>query len=1067
MKNLLLTTLLGLVLFTSCSDPSEEIQLFVPKPSELTGIEFINSLQYTEGLNPYTFKNFYNGGGVGIGDFNNDGLADIFLCGNMVSNKLYLNKGDLKFEDITASANLERSTDWNTGVSLIDINSDGLLDIYVCKSGPPRGETRYNELFINNGDLTFSEQAASYGLDNIGLSVHAAFFDFDQDGDLDCYLLNNAIKSIGSFTVTQDKRLEPDSLGANKLYRNDNGHFQDITRESGIYSSEIGFGLGATVGDINDDGWPDIYISNDFFEKDYLYINQQNGTFEDQLEAYVKEISMGSMGADLADINNDGLPEYFVTEMLPERRDRQVTKTFFESWREQKNAQSKGYYNQFGRNVLQLNNGDGTFSEIGRYAGVAATDWSWSSLIFDMDNDGYKDIFVSNGIYKDLLDLDYLSFMSDGSRIRDIIRSSDNTIELMIDKMPSEAIPNYVLHNNGDLTFSNKALSWGMQEPTFSNGSAYGDLDNDGDLDLVVNNINMPSMIYENKSRQLFPQRNYLAMNLSGLGQNSKAVGAKISLYIDDQVLYQELNPMRGFESTVDYKLIFGVGEKQQVDSVLVIWPSGLSSKLYSVEVNQVLELSEADGVPRKAMAKKLKAALFRNYSDTTLAFNHQENDYIDFDKDRLLYHMNSTEGPCLCKGDVNNDGQDDVYIGGAHQQPGRLFVQSEAGGFRSHDQFTEHAQSEDLDCAFFDANGDGNQDLYVTSGGSEFSSISVWLNDRLYLGDGQGGFVHSGQKLPNKGYEATSVVIPWDYDHDGDLDLFVGGRSVPFYYGVPCDSYLLKNDGIGNFTDQSFELLKQLGLVTDATLADLDGDGNKELIVVGQWMPIKVFQISSGVMSDVSEQWGLDNSHGWYHTVEAADLNQDGRVDLVVGNHGLNSRFHASAEEPISLQVNDFDNNGTFEQIISMYIGGKEYPFVQLKELASQLPSIAQRYSSFNDYKHEEMSVLFPPELLAKGHVSQVFNLASGIYYNEGKQFAFEKLPARAQLSPVYAIVVEDFTGDGIADLLLGGNFSQSKPEVGTYQASYGTLLKGISNGQFRFMPNLETGLRVEGDIR
>lgn len=1061
----------SVILLSACSNPEEETQLFKILSKESSGVDFINSLEYTEQLNPYTFKNFYNGGGVAIGDVNNDGLSDLFFCGNMVSNKLYLNKGGLKFDDITVRANLGSEGVWSTGVSMVDINADGFLDIYVCKSGPPEGRNRYNELFINNGDLTFTERAKEYGLDNIGLSVQAAFLDYDKDGDLDCYLLNNSIKSIGVFEIVKDQRLQPDSLGGNKLFRNDNGSYNDVTLESGIYSSEIGFGLGATIGDINEDNWPDIYISNDFFEKDYLYINQQDGTFKDRLEDFVNETAMGSMGADLADINNDGYPEYFVTEMLPERRDRQVTKAFFNSWEELKYTKDLGYSNQFGRNVLQLNNGDGTFSEIGRFAGVEATDWSWASLIFDMDNDGMKDIFVSNGIYKDLLDLDYLKFMADKDKVRNIIQSTENSIKLMIDMMPSEPLINYVFKNNGDLTFTNMAMDWGMERPTFSNGSAYGDLDNDGDLDLVVNNANMASVIYENRARQILPERNFLALKLKGQGANTMAIGAKIHLYLGDDIIFQILNPIRGFESSVDHKLLFGLGDIQKIDSLSVKWPNDRVTTLYNVAVNQLIELDEVDSKLVKSILPEPEPQFFKPYMNESLAFTHVENDYVDFRKERLLFHMNSTEGPCICKADVNNDGMEDLYIGGAHDQSGKIFIQVEDGSFNSSiANFAKDNWSEDLACVFFDANGDGNSDLYVTSGGSEFNSYSAWLHDRLYVGNGKGGFTKTRQRLPYKGFESTSTVVPLDFDDDGDLDLFVGGRSVPFYYGIPADSYLIVNDGKGQFTaikDASTKVLNRLGMVTDATLADLDGDDKNELIVVGRWMPVKIFKFNKGKIMDVSDSWEMNNTDGWYNTVVADDLNNDGKMDFLVGNHGLNTRFHTTEEEPIELLVNDFDNNGYYEQIISMYSDGKKYPFVQLKELAEQIPTVAQRYSSFDDYKRDETDAIFSDEIRAKTKVFTTFNLSTGVFINNGKTMTFEKLPMRAQLSPVYAIKTLDYDHDGNKDILIGGNFSESKPEVGTYHASFGALFHGIGDGKFQFVPNSKAGFKIEGNIR
>jgi len=549
------------------------------------------------------------------------------------------------------------------------------------------------------------------------------------------------------------------------------------------------------------------------------------------------------------------------------------------------------------------------------------------------------------------------------------------------------------------------------------------------------------------------------------------AVGAKIRLYIDDEIIYQEQNPMRGFESTVDYKLVFGLGTNNKIDSLTIVWPGDMTTTLVNVKVNQLIKLEESAAKFGKSVIEIPTSPLFKRYLNHSLDFTHIENDYVDFNKDRLLFHMNSTEGPCICKGDVNNDGKDDLYIGGASGQTGKLFIQSDNGDFYSTvAHFENDAHSEDLDCVFFDADGDGNQDLYINSGGSEFSSLSIWLNDRLYFGNGNGGFVKTSQKLPFKGFESTSTVVPLDYDSDGDQDLFIGGRSVPFYYGVPADSYLLENDGKGGFTkveNESTNILNRLGMVTDATLADIDGDGTDELVVVGRWMPIKIFKITKGIISDISDEWDLDKSNGWYNTVEAEDLNGDGRIDLLVGNHGLNTRFHTSIDEPIELLVNDFDNNGSFEQIISMYSKGQQYPFVQLKELAMQLPAVAQRYTSFNDYKSDETDAVFPDEIRAKGFVMETFNLATGIYINNGKKLIFEKLPTRAQFSPVYAFKTGDFDNDGKVDIVLGGNFNQSKPEVGTYNANFGALFKGLGEGLFQFIPNSEAGFRIEGNIR
>src|SRR5258708_257889 len=811
--------------------------LFSLLPADATGVDFANNLKFSEQLNMYTFRNFYNGGGVGIRDINNDGLPDIFFCSNQGSNKLYLNKGNFHFEDITARAGVGSDGVWSTGVVFADVNGDGLTDIYVCKSGDLKGEHRSNQLFINNGDLTFTDKAAAYGLANTGLSTHAVFFDFDRDGDLDCYLLNNSFRSIGNYDLIRDQRYIVDSLGGNKLYRNDGGHFTDITKEAGIYSSRIGFGLGVTISDLNMDGWPDIYVSNDFFEKDYLYINQRNGTFKESLEDCINEISMNSMGADIADINDDGLPDIYVTDMLPESEDRVKTKTSFETWEKYQADIGAGYYKQFVRNVLQLNGGFAPasaaasthFSEISRLAGVQATDWSWGALITDLDNDGYKDIFVANGIYKDLTDQDYIQFMANPTEVRKMISEGKGVISKLVNLIPSTPLSNYAFHNNGDLHFTNKAKEWGLDQPAFSNGSAYADLDNDGNLDLVVNNVNGPAMVYRNNGAH----NSWLKLILQGDGRNRFAVGAKATVFYNGRLAYQEEQPIRGFESSVDSRLNFGVGKAKVIDSVVVEWPAGKRTVLKEQHPNQILTLWEknASPTPRSIPPPALRPVL-TSASAPGLNFVHHENEFNDFNRDRLLFSMLSTAGPRVAVGDVNGDGLHDVYLCGPKGQSGNLYIQIQNSRFILSNQalFEKDAACEDVDALFFDADVDGDPDLFVCSGGNEFSPNSTALISRLYLNDGHGHFTKSPQLLPSATvFESASCVTAADYDGDGDLDLFVGVRLKPFAYGYPCKGYILQNNGRGLFTVVTAVVapeLEKAGMVTDAKWVDYDKDG-------------------------------------------------------------------------------------------------------------------------------------------------------------------------------------------------------------------------------------------------
>tara|TARA_B100001758_G_scaffold62345_1_gene51879 strand:+ start:54 stop:3338 length:3285 start_codon:yes stop_codon:yes gene_type:complete len=1053
--------------FISCNSKKENT-LFELLPSSKTNVYFQNNLEYTEELNPYTYRNFYNGGGVGIGDFNNDSLQDIFFTGNLVSNKLYLNKGNFEFEDITDKSGLNSKDIWSTGVSVVDINHDGFLDIYVCKSGPPGGERRNNELFINNGDLTFTESSKAYGLDNEGLSTHAAFFDFDNDGDLDCYLLNNTIKSIGiGLDMVKDLR-KIDSNQGNKLLRNDNDFFVDISKEAGIYTSDIGFGLGVTIGDINLDGWSDMFISNDFFEKDYLYINNQNGTFSESLEDYLNEISMGSMGADMADLNNDGFSEIFVTEMLPDRHDRRVSKAVFDSWDKYQFSLNQGYFHQFNRNALQLNNQNNSFSEISRITGLDATDWSWGALIFDMDNDGNKDVFVANGIYKDLLDQDYVNFLANPSIISNMIKSEKEPVKKLIDMIPSEPLTNFAFKNLGSLKFDNVSEEFGFDNKTFSNGSAYGDFDNDGDLDLVINNVNMLSNIYENKS-----SNNWISFSFDSSSKNKFGVGNKIFLYTKNGLQFQELSPMRGFQSSVDYRLNFGIGNISNVDSVKIVWNNNQESTLQNLKINSHHLIKEDNMIKshNKNTSNKQKQILSQSMSK--IDYTHIENNFVDFDRERLLFKMNSSEGPCLCAADFNQDGLDDIFIGSAKNQVSKIYYQIKKGEFKEYSEpFENDLLSEDVNCLVDDFDGDGRIDLIVASGGSEFSNFSPELRDRLYLNNGYMNF----QKLDNSfasilTFESTSTISSDDIDNDGDKDLFVGTRLNPGSYGTQTKNFILINNGKGIFSDATSQYLgkdKIMKMVTDSEFIDIDNDGKNELVVVGEWMPILVFKNLNNKFLNISDSLGLSKTNGLYNEVHCLDINNDGFNDIIIGNYGLNSMFKASVDKPLTLYVNDFDKNGRTEQILGMYYDDNLYPIVQLKDLWMQLPYLKKEYLKFENYKNKKMNELLDKSAMKNTKILEVYNLASLILQNEsGIKFQIDTLPFMAQISPIYSILSDDLNNDGYNDIILGGNLSEIKPEFGPSKASYSSLFIGNKDSKFEYITSNKSGIFIDGDLR
>lgn len=1044
--------------------------LFVEVAKE-SGIDFVNQLSFDSDFNIYTYRNFYNGGGVALGDINNDGLLDVYFTANMSGNKLYLNKGNFKFEDITKKAGVAGTKAWSTGVSMADVNGDGLLDIYICNSGDVKGDNKQNELFINNGDLTFSEKAEEYGVADRGFSTHAAFFDFDLDGDLDLYILNNSYQAIGSFNLRKNERPKRDPMGGHKLLRNDQNHFVDISEQAGIYGSTIAFGLGVTVGDINKDGWPDIYVSNDFFERDYLYINARDGTFKECLPDQMRSISGASMGADLADINNDTYPDIFVTEMLPRENKRIKTVTTFENWDRYQYGVSNDYFHQYTRNMLQLNNGDGTFSEIGRLAGVEATDWSWGALMFDMDNDGLRDIFVANGIYQDLTNQDFLQFISNEEIVNSIVDGNKVDYKKLVSYIPSEPVPNFAFKNEGDLSFKDKAIEWGLSYPDFSNGSAYGDLDNDGDLDLVVNNVNSPSFVFRNDATRLLPDNKYLRFELSGTGANTSAFGSKVTVVHNGRKFYVEQMPIRGFESTMDARPHIGLGNIDTVDQVFVEWPDGSQTSLTRVGTNQVLKLNQRDG---KKIIRETPASAVPLLAEipSTVDFVHVENEFVDFDRDRLIYHMISTQGPRMSKGDINGDGLEDFYIGGAKGQPGALFVQRSNGTFMRTNQslFENEKGSEDMGSVFFDADHDGDQDLYVATGGSEFSGASVELMDKLFLNDGHGNMVLS-RKPPIANFESTSVVLANDFDADGDLDLFVGGRLQSITYGLPANGYVLANDGRGQFKDVTKERapsLQECGMITDAVFADVDGDSDADLIVVGEYMPVKILINESGRFEDKTSSAGLDHSNGWWNRIKAADLDEDGDLDFVIGNHGLNSRFRASVDKPVCLFVSDFDQNGTIEHITCTYEGDKNYPMVLRHDLGANIPVLKKKYLKYENYKDQTIEDVFGAEALKRAWELKAYQLASCILINQGSgKFALKPLPLEAQLSPVFGIEILDVDSDGHLDILLGGNLYGAKPEVGRYDASFGAVLKGDGKGSFSSLPPAVSGLKIDGEIR
>lgn len=1067
----------GIMLMSSCKQKTSSTSLFELKDDQRTGLHFANRLTPTQQFNVFDYMYFFNGAGVGAGDFNNDGKIDLFFAASQGDNQLYLNQGGLQFKDVTKEAMIPEDGGWSTGVSIVDINNDGLLDIYICRVGNYELLQSRNQLLVcqgidKNGVPYYKDEAKEYGLDFSGFSTQAVFFDYDGDGDLDMYLLNHSIHQNGTYGVRSDLLNKEVTGSGDHIFRNDgNGHFTDVTKETGINSSILGYGLGISVADIDMDGYPDIYVGNDFHENDYMYINQRNGTFKDELSNKLMHTSRYTMGVDIADANNDGFPEIMSMDMLPndpyilKRSEGEDSYDIFSL------KLSLGFNYQYTRNNLQLNRRNGMFSEIGLYAGVAATDWSWSPLWFDFDNDGVKDLFISNGIPRRMNDIDFINFISN-QEIQEKMRSpnSDQKDLDLIDRSPQIKIPNKFFKNSDDMQFTDLGDQIGDDKPTYSNGAVYADLDNDGDLDVVVNNIDEAAMLYENKSADN-KNKAFVEIKLKGPAQNINALGSKIILFANGGIRTYEKYPVRGFLSSSEIPVHIGL-DKTKVDSAFLIWPDNSYQPIELKPLNTTIVFSYQKGLPKYNydVLKSYRTNITRPVEDitakTNILYKHRENQFNEFDLEPLLPHMLSTEGPALTVADLNHDGLDDVFIGASRNGKSAVFLQQKSGRFLKTKQpgFETDSSYEYAGSCVADVNNDGFPDLITTNGGNEFYGNDDHLRPRLYLNDGNGIFTRDPTAFDSLFVNAVTIVST-DFNGDGYPDLFIGGRSIPSKYGQIPRSYLLMNNGKGKFQDVTDKLapgLSNIGFVTNALWYDIDQDGQKDLILSLEWGGIVAFINHNGSFTKKM----LTDKKGWWNFILPVDLNHDGKIDLVVGNLGLNSRLKATEKEPVRLYYYDFDGNGKKDQILSYYLDGRELPFANKDELQKQMPSMNKKFLYAADFAKARFTDIFPGEALDKAEVLTADYFSNAVLINRGNlKFDVLPLPWEAQLSSYRDAVVIDANHDSFPDILLVGNFYENNIQMGRYDADYGTIL--INHGDGSFSTESINGLAVKGQVR